>query len=119
MAGDLLAAPWPAFAAHHREAFRPRGGQGRATSLVRVVLMALDVLIDGLPDQVGHITVLSLGDLFEPAPLIFSKAQAVAVGKGHWLRSSSCVALDCSVMQRSALRYELAGGLTCGLRARR
>src|SRR5918998_6008857 len=75
--------PWPAFEAYHLD----RGGQGwcAVSVAVGVVLVALDVLIDGLPDHVGEVTILSPCDLFELASAVRVEAQAVGLGCRHGL----------------------------------
>ena len=68
--------------------------------------MALDVLIDGLPDHVGQVTVLSPRDLFELGPAVCVEAQAVVLRRWHGLhpalggRASCavCTTLQCSAM---------------------
>src|ERR1017187_3535297 len=54
-----------------------------ASVLLWVVLVALDVLIDGLPDHVGQVTVLSLGDAFQLGAPTCVQAQAVVLRYGH------------------------------------
>src|ERR1022692_3106111 len=56
------------------------------SAAVGVVLVPLDVLIDGLPDHVGQITVLSPCDLFQPGSAVRIEPQAVVLSSRHGLR---------------------------------
>jgi hypothetical protein len=59
---------------------------GLATSLlvvVAVVLVAFDVLIDCLPEQVRQPAVLSAGDLFKLGALVCVEADEVVMPEGH------------------------------------
>src|SRR5450755_1874429 len=83
------------------------------SSAVVLVLVALDVLIDGLPDHIGEVTVLSPCDLFELGSLVCVEAQAVVLREGHVLilaglsrawSTTYHVAVRCTAFMRCGFR---------------
>src|SRR5918998_2041861 len=95
--------PWSAFEAYHLD----RGGQGWrcvVSVAVGVVLVALDVLIDGLPDHVGEVTILSPCDLFELVSAVCAKAQAVGLGCWHGLHPGFGRWCRAASVQHTAMR---------------